>query len=57
MDPLEFIKLIIARIEELGEHEDIVDEEVAWEHEAALADIHQSCEAFLDHNYDHIVII
>jgi hypothetical protein len=56
MNPIEFIKLIKAKIEELGEQDDFIDEEIASEHDSALSDIHESCEAFLNEDYDKIVI-
>lgn len=56
MDPVEFIKLVKAKIEELKEYEEYIDEKIAWEQDSALSDIRQSCEAFLNEDFESIVI-
>ncbi len=56
MEPNEFILLVKMKIEKLSEHDGYIDEDVALEHETALLEIHESCEAYLSKQYDEIAI-
>ena len=53
MDPSEFILSIKIKIEELVEQKEFIDENLAWEHEHTLLEIHQLCETYLIQLYDY----